>query len=65
MCETKQSSITALVVDRYWNGSCNGCTNREDDKVVQVELRGYTFRLCKSCAKELKDRLTTILKGSL
>ena len=45
-------------LDRVSSGSCNACTlsSQANDyrTVTEVQLRGLNFRLCTSCAAQLK-----------
>ena len=50
------AEITASRGDSRQEGSCNGCSQR-GGKVVVVELKSLTFRLCGLCVMALKAAL--------
>jgi hypothetical protein len=47
-------------------GSCNACTDHMDSNgsiphaVVNITLRGVSFRLCAGCRIELKEKLARV-----
>ena len=57
------SEIRIAVVPTQQAGGCNACTRTNTDgsrpyrKVVEVRLRGLSFRLCRSCLALLLPQL--------
>lgn len=53
-----ESIRVAKGLDRRVYGSCNACATStqaaEYQDVMEVQLRGLTFRLCPACAEQLK-----------
>ena len=60
----EENPITCCIIDRLVAGSCNACHDMETYTVIEIEIeiKGYSFRLCNDCAKNLKKQLTEILK---
>lgn len=52
------------VQNRVEEGSCNDCQDRSGDKVVLVDLKNCSARLCPKCAKELRKQLGDVFKRS-
>jgi hypothetical protein len=55
------SQTTGMSVEpnqpRTHQGSCNACTERKEEHVTVVHLRGLSFRLCCACRIKLKELL--------
>lgn len=54
--------VRALVVETKYEGSCNACARKSEPKVVMVDLRNCSFRVCLDCARELKLGLRSAIK---
>ena len=55
-----KSSIGVSIRSRQQEGSCNSCQRRDQEKVILVDVKGFSFRLCMECAEELTGQLTKL-----
>lgn len=61
MSENDTITVRAWVDWREAQGSCNACQDRTDDKIIVVELKNTTFRVCNRCAETLISSLELCL----
>ena len=52
-----ESEITVTEQKRVVAGSCNNCQDQKGEWVLQIDLKGCSFRLCPKCASKLWETL--------
>lgn len=55
-----EAEVVAIWTTAQKSGSCNGCTERDND-VIEISLKRSSVRVCKRCAMRLRDELRTLL----
>ena len=63
--EVEENPISCCIMDRLIAGSCNACHDMSTYKVIEIEIKGFNFRLCDSCTRNLKKQLTNVLMRNI